>query len=186
VSDVPSRSGQTVTVAGLIVETGGGTAILDDGTGRVRLGGAGASDALSLLEPGDAVEVTGVVSNEAGEWLIAVDPDLIVTLAGTASDAPAAPGASAAGASPSSNGAADAAALTTPPGRSPIRGLALAASGVAQPSPVELIALVGAAALLVFVGGAALAVRAGRVRPRPLRRRLPRRGTPQDGRVASD
>ena len=186
VSDVPSRSGQTVTVAGLIVETGGGTAILDDGTGRVRLGGAGASDALSLLEPGDAVEVTGVVSNEAGEWLIAVDPDLIVTLAGTASDAPAAPGASAAGASPSSNGAADAAALTTPPGRSPIRGLALAASGVAQPSPVELIALAGAAALLVFVGGAALAVRAGRVRPRPLRRRLPRRGTPQDGRVASD
>jgi len=71
------------------VDTGPATATLDDGTGRIRLGGPAASDALSLLEPGDAVEVTGLVSRDAYDWLIEVDPDRIVTLAGTGSGAAA-------------------------------------------------------------------------------------------------
>ena len=83
VAEIPGHEGETVTVAGLIVDTGPATATLDDGTGRVRLGGAAASDALSLLEPGDAVEVTGLVSRDADGWLIEVDPYRIVTLAGT-------------------------------------------------------------------------------------------------------
>ena len=90
VEDVAGCDGEDVTVAGLIAEVGDGTAILDDGTGRIRLGGAAAADALSLLEPGDAIEVTGRVSRDADGWLIVVDPESIVSLTGAGSngDAP--------------------------------------------------------------------------------------------------
>jgi hypothetical protein len=85
VEDVVGCDGEDVTVAGLIAEVGDGTAILDDGTGRIRLGGAAAADALSLLEPGDAIEVTGRVSRDADGWLIVVDPESIVALSGASS-----------------------------------------------------------------------------------------------------
>jgi hypothetical protein len=71
-----------VTVAGLVTETAGSTATIDDGTGEVRLGGASAVDALSILEPGDAIEVTGLVKRDGQGLVIEVDPASIVDLPG--------------------------------------------------------------------------------------------------------
>jgi hypothetical protein len=82
VSDLPSHTGEAVTVAGLVVGTGGSTATLDDGTGTVELGGGEAAEALSLLEVGDAVEVTGLVWQAADGWRIDVDPERILALSG--------------------------------------------------------------------------------------------------------
>jgi membrane protein implicated in regulation of membrane protease activity len=171
VSEITGREGETVTVAGLIVGTGPATATLDDGTGRVRLGGTAAADALSLLEPGDAVEVTGLVSRDADGWLIEVDPDLIVTLAGGGSGAPASSDRSADNASPSADAASDAPGLEAPAARGQTHGLALAAGGIAGPSPIELIALFGGGLALVALLGltVARAVRARRLRARPER-----------------
>jgi hypothetical protein len=74
------HAGQTVTLAGLIVEVQNDVAVLDDGTGRARLGGQAAAEAIALLEPGDAVEATGLVEiDAAGPW-VHVDPDRIVVL----------------------------------------------------------------------------------------------------------
>ena len=168
VSDITGREGETVTVAGLIVGTGPATATLDDGTGRVRLGGTAAADALSLLEPGDAVEVTGLVSRDAEGWLIEVDPDLIVTLAGGGSGTTASSDRSADNASPSADAASDGPGLEAPAARGQTHGLALAAGGMAGPSPIELIALFGGGLALVALLGltAARAVRARRLRAR--------------------
>jgi hypothetical protein len=72
--------GETVTVTGLVLESGEGTATVDDGTGRVRIGGSAAADAISALTPGDAVEVTGIVSRDDQGLLIDADPESIVDL----------------------------------------------------------------------------------------------------------
>jgi hypothetical protein len=72
--------GETVTVTGLVLEKGDGTATLDDGTGRVRVGGSSAASAISALAPGDAVEVTGVVNRDDKGLLIEADPESIVDL----------------------------------------------------------------------------------------------------------
>jgi hypothetical protein len=66
--------GRTVRVGGLVstlVEDG---FLLDDGTavGRIRLGGS-ASEYHALLEEGDAVNATGRVAAEGGEFLIVVE-----------------------------------------------------------------------------------------------------------------
>jgi hypothetical protein len=171
VSEITGREGETVTVAGLIVGTGPATATLDDGTGRVRLGGTAAADALSLLEPGDAVEVTGLVSRDADGWLIEVDPDLIVTLAAGGSGTTASSERSADNASPSADAASGAPGLEAPAARGQTHGLALAAGGIAGPSPIELIALFGGGLALVALLGltVARAVRARRLRARPER-----------------
>jgi hypothetical protein len=155
VAEIPGHDGETVTVAGLIVDTGPATATLDDGTGRVRLGGPAASDALSLLEPGDAVEVTGLVSRDADGWLIEVDPDRIVTLAGTASGAAALSDRPSDGPSPSVEAASDTPGLEdeAPSARGQAHGLALPAGGKAGPDPIAIIALFGGGlALLALLG----------------------------------
>ncbi len=165
VAEIPGHDGETVTVAGLIVDTGPATATLDDGTGRVRLGGAAASDALSLLEPGDAVEVTGLVSRDADGWLIEVDPDRIVTLAGTASGAAAPSDRPSDGPSPSVEAASDTPGSEdeVPSARGQAHGLALPAGGMAGPDPIAIIALFGGGlALLALLGlTAARAAREG-------------------------
>jgi hypothetical protein len=182
VSEIPGREGETVTVAGLIVDTSS-TATLDDGTGRVRLSGPAASDALSLLEPGDAVEVTGLVSRDADGWLIEVDPYRIVTLAGTGSGAAASSDGSPDGASPSAEAASDAPGLEggASPARGQAHGLVHSAGGVAGPDAIDVIALFGGGLALVGLLGfaAARATRGGRRlrRPGQLARSLP--GAPE-------
>jgi hypothetical protein len=75
-----SRLGETVTVAGLVTAVADGTATLSDGTGEIRVGGPDAASAIGVLEPGDAVEVTGVVTQDDAGMLIVADPASIVTM----------------------------------------------------------------------------------------------------------
>lgn len=82
IGSLAEYEGRSVTVAGLVTETAGSTATIDDGTGEVRLGGASAVDALSILEPGDAIEVTGLVKRDGQGLVIEVDPASIVDLPG--------------------------------------------------------------------------------------------------------
>jgi hypothetical protein len=81
-ASLAENTGRTVVATGLVVGAQDGTATLDDGTSRARIGGEAAADAIALLEPEDAVEVTGTVEVDAdGPW-IRVDPDRIVVLSG--------------------------------------------------------------------------------------------------------
>ena len=168
VAEIASREGYDVAVAGLIVDAGDGTATLDDGTGRLRLGGAAAADALSLLEPGDAIEVTGRVSRDADGWLIAVDPERIVALAGAgpSGDAP-------------STGATPTAPRYAGTGAGPLddaNGLARPAAGLGASNPSPIVAILGAAllALIALLGLGAATIASGRSRfsARPRRPRL--------------
>jgi hypothetical protein len=85
VASLESCVGLTATVAGLVTDTTGGVVVLDDGTGRVRLGGPDAAEAMSLLEPGDAIEATGTVAQDETGLLITVDPSSLVVLSGDGS-----------------------------------------------------------------------------------------------------
>jgi hypothetical protein len=81
IASLPGSLGQTVVVSGLVVDSESGAATVDDGTGRVRIGGSAAAEAISLLEPGDAIEVGGLVQQDSAGWFIAADPASIVALA---------------------------------------------------------------------------------------------------------
>jgi hypothetical protein len=74
--------GLDVTVVGLVTATADGEVTIDDGTGEVRIGGAGAAEALSLLEPGDAVEVRGRVAEDGRGLVILADATSIVVMPG--------------------------------------------------------------------------------------------------------
>jgi DNA/RNA endonuclease YhcR with UshA esterase domain len=80
ISSLPNRLGQTVVVSGLVVDAESGSVTIDDGTGRIRLGGAAAAEAIALLEPGDVVEARGLVQRDAGGLLVDVDPASFVAL----------------------------------------------------------------------------------------------------------
>ena len=168
VADVAGRDGDEATVAGLIVEVGDGIATLDDGTGRIRLGGAAAADALSLLESGDAIEVTGRVSRDAEGWLIVVDPERIVALSGADS-----------GGDASSTDTAPTAPRTAGTGAAPLddaNGLARPATGLGASNPNPIAAILGAVllALIVLLGFVTASIASGRSRlgALPLRPRL--------------
>jgi hypothetical protein len=74
--------GERVTVTGLVADSDGERATIDDGTGEVRVGGTDAAGAIALLEPGDAIEVAGTVTQDEAGLLLAADPMLMVTLPG--------------------------------------------------------------------------------------------------------
>jgi hypothetical protein len=80
IADLGAYLGGRVTVSGLVVEVGSGVATIADGTGRVRLGGTAASVQVSLLEPGDAVQVAGLVALDGQGLLLEVDPLTLVCL----------------------------------------------------------------------------------------------------------
>jgi hypothetical protein len=90
IGSVADHVGERVTVAGLVTDTANGTATVDDGTGSVVIAGAAAAEALSMLEPGDAIEVTGLVRQDAFGLTIEADPGSIVALPGGRSTAPTA------------------------------------------------------------------------------------------------
>jgi hypothetical protein len=160
VSELPNLEGAAVILAGLIVETGPANTTLDDGTGRVRLGGSAAWDALSLLEPGDAIELRGQVARDADGWLIEVDPDSIVSLAGPGALSLAV--ASASGLSGGTNLALGAAPGGTPAagdtfgGRGQAHGLAHTAGSLADSDPIQMAVLIGGGCLLIAGSGLAV------------------------------
>jgi len=92
IGSVASYLGLHVTVVGLVTATGDGEVTIDDGTGEVRIGGPGAAETLSLLEPGDAVEVSGTVTQDEQGLLIRADVASIVILPGGEADASRSPG----------------------------------------------------------------------------------------------
>jgi hypothetical protein len=89
---VAGHLGLDVTVVGLATATGDGEVTINDGTGEVRIGGPSAAAALSLLEPGDAVEVRGRVTQDERGLLILADAASIVILPGGEADASRSPG----------------------------------------------------------------------------------------------
>jgi hypothetical protein len=175
ISAVASREGDTITVSGVVVAATESVAVLDDGTGSVRLGGQIAADALSLLEPGDAVEVAGAVARDGQGMLIVVDPERIVTL--VSPDLGAAPSTAAAATTRINSGPPQphTVASSTGSGAAPIEdadGLAHPASGLVGLDGTLAPTLVGAVAVLAVLGLAlAIAVRRlGGVRS-PIRRK---------------
>jgi DNA/RNA endonuclease YhcR with UshA esterase domain len=84
--------GLDVTVVGLVMATGVGEVTIVDDTGEVRIGGPSAAEALSLLEPGDAVEVRGRVTQDERGLLIQADAASIVILPGGEAAASRSPG----------------------------------------------------------------------------------------------
>jgi hypothetical protein len=150
VAELAGYEGSTVSVAGIVAAAAGRQATLEDGTGSVRLGGESAADALALLEPGDAIEVTGAVTHDAAGLVMFVDPERIVTLAGPGLEAAASANDGSVAASGSvAPGSAPAADVT---GTSPRRN----ADGMARPSAASvdrdglLIAAIAAAMVMLL------------------------------------
>ena len=79
--------GSSVTVAGLVTTTTRDSVTIDDGTGEVRVGGPNAADVVGMLEPGDAIEATGLVRRDDQGLMIEVDPASIISLPGDREDA---------------------------------------------------------------------------------------------------
>lgn len=168
VSDLAGLVGREVTVAGLVVAVDGCVAVLDDGTGRVRLGGEAAADAICLLQPGDAVEVVGTVAQDPEGLLVAVDPERILALPGGGGpgDWPAASAPADGGTGPeTSHPAASSAAPALPGAEAGRAALAVTAQPGPGPVAVALLILLGLLAVLTgAVGLAALAVPGLRLR----------------------
>jgi hypothetical protein len=137
ISSLAGRLGRQVVVSGLVVDAESGSATVDDGTGRVRIGGGAAADAISLLEPGDAIEVAGLVRQDAQGWLIEADPGTIVALAAIAD-----------GPTPAASGIAD-----LPVDRPADRAATLQPGPLSSSSPGLAVALV--VLLLLLAGGLA-------------------------------
>jgi len=141
--------GRSVTVAGLVTDTASGTATIDDGTGQVRVGGPAAADALAILGPGDAIEVTGLVREDDLGLFIEADPVSILDLPGGTGDENV----------PSASGALDRIANRVPAAtavsRAPQASIRRASPGASPPDVptlvlVALLALIAVAALLAL------------------------------------
>ncbi len=162
--------GRNVTIAGLVTDTTGRTATVEDGSGAVRVGGDPAAEAVALLEPGDGIEVSGLVEQDEDGLIIEADPASIVDLPGGGAAAPA---------SGSAKGSAEAVTSTKLPiGASsprptgtprPTASVAAAASmrraapGGAVPDPAVLLAVL-TIALATVAASLAIAGRTGRFR----------------------
>jgi len=170
ISTLPTRLGQPVIVSGLVVDSESGSATVDDGTGRVRIGGSAAAEAISLLEPGDAIEVGGLVRQDAQGCLIDADPASIVALSAVGDASTTAGGASTTPASAIASRPADRAATLAP------GPLASSSTGLAAGLVLAVLLLAAG-----FAGAYSIRRRGGRL-PLPTGFRGPRLG----GRKASD
>jgi hypothetical protein len=150
IAALPDHIGERVTVSGLVADSNGEQATVDDGSGEVRIGGALAADAIALLEPGDAIEVAGVVTQDEAGLLIAVDPMSVITLPGDGGDDPVATGpavgllAASSPDSPSLGGAASAQADSS---------AGTAAAGIVGAILLALLAVVAAALAVTRMAG---------------------------------
>ena len=166
-----------VTVAGLVTATADGIVTIDDGTGEVRVGGSSATEALSTVEQGDAIEVTGIVRQDAEGLVVEADPASIIDQPGGRGEAQ--------GGEPE----ATASAVHTPtqiptPPTPPVAAASvrIASSPAAPPDGVALAAVL-LVVLAIIAGAVMLARRPGWI-PRPAlatRIRRPRFG-PDRGR----
>lgn len=141
--------GRSVTVAGLVTETDGATATIDDGTGRVRVGGAAAAAVIEMLEPGDAIEVSGIVRRDSAGLFLEADPASIVDLPGDLSSATASPA--------STGGLADllAGPASELPGSSQAGSASIRRAVAAAPLPGAAATLAGFLAVLAVAAGLA-------------------------------
>ena len=81
-SELGAHVGARATIAGLVTGVESGVATVEDGTGSARVGGSAAAAQIDMLEPGDAIEVTGMISvDELGPLLLA-DAESVVVLPG--------------------------------------------------------------------------------------------------------
>jgi hypothetical protein len=155
VSSLAAYVSRTVTVAGLVTATDSGTATIDDGTGAVRLGGRAAAEEIAMLQPGDAIEATGLVTRDASGLMIQADPASLVSLS-LGSGAPAGDGSSAT----LGSGAVSRATARPPAIPVAIRD----ATGRSEFPPVPVLAGLLAFLCLLAVAGAIVATRRGRLR----------------------
>jgi uncharacterized protein YdeI (BOF family) len=136
--DLAAHLGSSVRVGGLVTAVVADGFELDDGTssGRVVLEGA-AADLAGLVQPGDAVNATGIPDDRDGAVLVVTDPADLVLLGDLGAGG---------GAGAGSSGAQTAALAGTTigidtPGMDPIDS-ALAGAGRPDPALVALVALV--------------------------------------------
>ena len=141
IAALAGRVGDRVTISGLVTDCDGATATVADGTGEVRIGGSAAADAISLLEPGDAVEVEGAVTRDSIGLLVEADVTSMITLSGGSqigsSPQPSTVSMATAGGTPGSGGAA--------------RFMEAPDQSWPGPGPIALVALLA----VVVLGGAA-------------------------------
>jgi hypothetical protein len=150
IASLGDRIGQRVTISGVVTVADGGRAVLDDGTGQVRIGGEAAASRIAGLVPGDAVEAGGLVTLDSDGLLLEVDEMTMVTLPGAGSTAGEAGSAAASALRPGSRASAPA-------------GLLAADSGGLD-SPVPWLPLAVGAAVALAAAGAASAARRIRAR----------------------
>jgi uncharacterized protein YdeI (BOF family) len=157
-----------VTVAGLVTATAGGIVTIDDGTGEVRVGGPSAAEALLTVEPGDAIEVTGVVRQDAEGLVIEADPMSIIDEPGGLGEVQ--------GAEPGTAASSDDAPTQTPiPPTSPLAAasIRIASSPAAPPDGAALVAVL-LVVLATVAGAVVLARRPGGIHRPALAVRLRR------------
>ena len=160
-----------VTVAGLVTATGGGSATIADGTGEVRVGGSSAAEALSKVEPGDAIEVTGIVRQDADGLVVEVDPASIIDEPGARGDSLAAARETAASSAAAFAGAAQTPA--PPPSPAAAASVRIASSPAAPPDGVALVAVL-LVVLATIAGAVAFARRPGGIHRPAITMRLRR------------
>jgi len=161
ISALDSYLNQTVTVAGLVTDTTPVAATIADGTGSLRLTGQAAAEEIALLEPGDAIEATGVVSRDGDGLVMETDPASLVSLPGDASTN----AVYGAGSTSSVAGATAAATSRAAPGPMSARQIW---PRVPIPDGRVIATLMTAVALLGLVcAGAFVVVRRRRRRPQP-------------------
>jgi uncharacterized protein YdeI (BOF family) len=157
-----------VTVAGLVTATAGGSVRIDDGTGEVRVGGPSAAEALSTVEPGDAIEVTGIVRQDAEGLVVEADPASIIDEpAGRGETQGAEPGTAA------SSGDAPTRTPASPLSPAAAASVRIASSPAAPPDGAALVAVL-LAVLATVAGAVVLARRPGGIHRRALAERVRR------------
>ncbi len=166
IGSLVTHIGERVTVAGLVTDTTTTTATVDDGTGSVVIGGAAAAEALSMLEPGDAIEVTGLVLHDDSGLALEADPDSIVALPGSRGGVPIATSASTATTAATQPRAGTAASSAPPIGSSVAGNAARMATSHSETPDLAILLTVLLLALAAVAGVLAAATRSSRLRRR--------------------
>jgi hypothetical protein len=163
IGSIAAYLGRSVTVAGLITTTTAETVTIDDGTGQVRIGGPGTAEVIGMFEPGDAIEVTGVVARDDLGLIVEADLDSIVDLPAGGDNEPAGEAALA--------GIISAAATATAAAsRAAGASIRQASGSAAMPDGATL----GLALAILFLAGTVLAMAGRAAWWRQIRREQPR------------